>query len=254
MFAGENIDYTADLFKNDGCLPISIGNEASGSRANKIENNTAIQKDAAIFITTYEVQISVTTDSGDERVIVLPVVIYPNIVYTDSSSLINNMVDSNDGKGIFERVDDYRAGAISFSDLIFATDLVKQYKDKKIKNDNDFVKYLNKVDKITGVKDLLYGHNSFHKNFNIYIFDISTKRDIEKLLKGSVFVDKYKNKLTDTLAAFSVTFVDAEAEEVIILLDSIPGFSSLNFNMLKKEKDSDMKDVMKELMKNRQPF
>jgi len=253
-FGNESFDYTADLFKGDGPLPITIGNEAPGSRGNEIKNNNSIQKDTSVFLTTYEVQISVTTNSGDERVIVLPVVIYPNIIFTNATSFISNMVESNHGKGLFERIDDYRAGVISFSDLIFATDLVKEYKDKKIKNENDFAKYLNKVDKITGVKDLVYGHNSFHKNFNIYIFDINKKRDIETKLRGSVLVDKHKNKLTDTLAAFSVSFVDTEAEELIILLDSIPNFSVLNFNMLKKEKDNDIRDVIKELMKNRQPF
>jgi len=248
----ENFDYIMDLLEGDGPLPLP-GNESKHASVD-IKNNNAISKDVNMFVTTYEVQISVSTESGDTRVIVLPVVVYPNIIYTDSASLISNMVETNNGKHFFERFDDYRAGVISMSDLIFATDLVKKYKEKKIKNDNDFSKYLNKVDKVTSIKDLFYGHNSFHKNFNIYILDIANKALIEKELRGSVYVEKYKNKLTDTLAAFSVTLVDTEAEEVVIFMDSIPGFTSLNFNMLKKEKETKIEDVMKELVKNKQPF
>ena len=254
--AVESFDYTKDLFDGTGALPIA-GNEANwggSDKANKIENNIAASKDANIFVTTYEVQITVETENGDSRIIVLPVVIYPNIIYTDANSFLNNMVESNNGKHLFERIDDYRAGVISLSDLVFATDLVKKYKEKKIKNDNDFSKYLNKVDKVSTFKDLFYGHNSFHKNFNIYILDMSNKSLIEKELRGSIYVDRYKNKLTDTLAAFSVTLVDTEDEEVVILLDSIPGFTTLNFNMLKKEKETKIEDVMKELVKNKQPF
>jgi broad-specificity NMP kinase len=255
--ANESVDYTYDLFEGEGVLPLSAGNEASWQGDEKpttITNNSAMTKDANIFVTTYEVQISVSTENGDTRIIVLPVVVYPNIIYTDAASLINNMVETNKGKTLFERIDDYRAGMISLSDLVFATDLVKKYKDKKIKNENDFAKYLNRVDKVSSMKDLFYGHNSFHKNFNIYIFDIANKQAIEKELRGSVYIEKYKNKLTDTLAAFSVTLVDTEAEEVVVLMDSIPGFSTLNFNMLKKDKETKIEDVMKELVKNKQPF
>ena len=254
--ASEGFDYTSDLLNGEGPLPIP-GNEANYGGHDSvatITNNTSVSKDASIFVTTYEVQISVETENGDTRLIVLPVVIYPNIIYTDANSFINNMVESNNGKNLFDRVDDYRAGMISLGDLVFATDLVKKYKDKKIKNENDFAKYLNKVDKVSSIKDLFYGHNSFHKNFNIYILDVSNKAKIEKELKGSVYVERYKNKLTDTLAAFSITLVDTEAEEVVIFMDSIPGFSTLNFNMLKKDKETKIEDVMKELVKNKNPF
>jgi len=251
----ESIDYTKDLLEGKGPLPITYGNEDGlRNKETDVVNNTSIQKDTSIFLTTYEVQLTVTCDDGGNRVIVIPVIIYPNIVYTDASSLLNNVLENKHGKGFLDRFTDYRAGLISLSDLIFASDLVRLYKEKKIKNENDFAKYLNKVDKVSSIKDLFYGHNSFHKNFNIYIFDIALKSAIEKTIKGSVFIDRNKNNVTDSLSAFSVTFVDTEAEEVIILLDSIPGFSTLNYNMLKKEKDSEIKDVIKELMKNRQPF
>jgi len=254
--ASEGFDYTHDLLNGDGPLPMP-GNEANyggHDKAATITNNTSISKDVSIFITTYEVQISVETENGDTRLIVLPVIIYPNIIYTDVNSFLNNMIESNNGKGLFERIDDYKAGMISLGDLVFATDLVKKYKEKKIKNTNDFANYLNKIDKVSSMKDLFYGHNSFHKNFNIYILDVANKTLIEKELKGSVYVERYKNKLTDTLAAFSVTLVDSEAEEVVIFMDSIPGFTTLNFNMLKKEKETKIEDVMKELVKNKQPF
>jgi len=254
--ASESFDYTNDLLNGDGPLPIP-GNEANYAghdKAATITNNTSISKDVNIFVTTYEVQISVETENGDTRLIVLPVIIYPNIIYTDANSFLNNMVEGNNGKNLFERVDDYKAGMISLGDLVFATDLVKKYKDKKIKNENDFAKYLNKVDKVSSIKDLFYGHNSFHKNFNIYILDVANKAIIEKELRGSVYVERYKNKLTDTLAAFSVTLVDTEAEEIVIFMDSIPGFSTLNFNMLKKDKETKIEDVMKELVKNKNPF
>ena len=254
----EHFDYFSDLMDTTSLLPAneSIVNEkiSNMTHNSKMSNNNYIQKDVAAFINVYELQLQFNDVNGDSKAVTIPIIIYPNITYTNANTLIANMLDSDDDKRFLTRVDEYRSGAISLSDLIFATDLVKKYKDRKIKNENDIASYLNVKDKTTAISDLLHNKNSFSKNYNIYLFDINKKATIEKQIKGSIYKEKYKDKLTTALFAFSVSFVDTEKEEVIITIDDIPGFSVLGFNMLKKEKDNDIKDVMKELMNNRQPF
>ena len=159
LIGREDYDYTYDLLEGKGHLPINIEIGVEGDVRGKhteITNNTAIQKDVSIFLTTYEVQLTFKNKDDETRVAVIPITIYPNIIFTNVESLLNNVLDSDVGKTFFDRIDDYRAGVISFTDLIFATDLVKKYKENKIKNENDFAKYLNSMDKVSGVKDILY--------------------------------------------------------------------------------------------------
>jgi len=255
----ENFDYMTDLMcNNDDILPVTesiVDTKIEKSNSTgKLDNNSFIQKDVASFMNVYELQLNFTDVNGNDKVVTIPIIIYPNITYTNADTLIANMLDSDAGKTFFDRINEYRSGAISLSDLIFATDLVKKYKNRKIKNENDIAKYLNAADKSGTVKDILHNRNHFSKNYNIYLFDINRKATIEKQIKGSLYKEKYKDKMTTALFAFSVSFVDTTKEEVIIYIDDIPGFSALNFNMLKKEKDNDIKDIMKEMMNNRQPF
>ena len=249
----ESFDYVKDLYENKNFLP---GVEHKNTdKGNELKNNNFIQKDMGEFINNYELQIQMNDKSGNSHVITLPILIYPNITYTKADTLINNLVDSTHGKTFFDVFNDYRAGLKSLADVIFATSLIKEYKAKKLKNDNDFAKYLNSVDKISTVHEILYNKNSFSKNFNIYIFDNSYLPTINKLVKGNVFKNKYKEVLTNKLMAFSVTFVDIEEEEISLLMDSIPSFSIVNFDMLQKEKtNSDVSGIMKELMNNKTPF
>ena len=258
LIAGrEEIDYFKDAFVGGGVLPISVGLEkvdSSNSHTGRIENNTSIQKDTSLALTTYEVQLTVRDKNGSERGIVIPVMISPNIIFEDMDTFVNNMLDSNDDKTLFSRIDQMRASAISVLDLILATDLVDEYKRKKINNRNSFASYLNSMDKTSSLKDLLHNRNSFSKRFNIYIFDVNSMPTINRLVKGDVYKDKYKDEVLDKLMGFSMSFVDVEKETLVRFISDIKGFAVLDFAMLKKDKDSDIVNIVKEMMKNRQPF
>ena len=243
----ESFDYVADaLFNKDGILPIA-GVEATVS-------NQKLHKDANGFMNVYEIQIEIYVGKSGPRTITMPLIVYPNVAYTDANTLLSNMLDSDVDKGILDRIDQYRAGLVSLSDLIFATDLVKKYRDKKIKNPNDVATYLNAMDKTTTVKELLHNKKVFHKNYNIYILDVNKQATIEKQVKGSLFKNKYKDTFLNALAAFSACLVDDAQEEVVIYIDDIPGFSALSYKMLTKDKNNDITTIMKDLFNGKQPF
>ena len=208
-------------------------------------------------IMSFDLQIEYTTNIGGKivnRTISIPLMIMPNIRYVDGATLVNNMVDSKFGKTFLERWWDLRSGGISLLDFMFAGDLVKKYKEKKISNENQIANELNKLDKTTMVNDVLHRRHYFSRNFNIFVFEESLRPAIESELRGSLFKEKYKQKMLDDLMAFSVTFVDNEKEQVTLFLDSIPSFSVLNFNMLASDKKSDVAELAELFLKNQQPF
>ena len=208
-------------------------------------------------IMSFDLQIEYLVNAGGKvinRTISIPLMIMPNIRYVNGETLVNNMVDSKFGKTFLERWWSLRSGGISALDFAFAGDLVKKYKEKKISNENQIANELNKLDKTTMVNDILHRRNYFSRNFNIFVFEESLRPVIENELRGSLFKEKYKQKMLDDLMAFSVTFVDNEKEQVTLFIDSIPSFSVLNFNMLTSDKKSDVSEIAELFLKNQQPF
>lgn len=260
----EEVDPISDILKSEGFLNITVGaerkgpslreRELNGGAIDKISNNNAIQKDTAVAMTTYEVQLMVTDAKGNQRGIIIPVMVSPHIMFEDMEIFLNNMLDGDVEKTFLARLDEFRSGAISIMDLILATDLVRDYKDRKIKYKSNFASYLNAMDKTSSVKDVLHNRNSFSKRFNLYIMDVNMIPLVNKLVKGDIYKDSYKDEVLDKLMGFSMGYVDNEKETLLNMYDSIPGFTILDFKMLKKDKDSDVVDVVKEMMKNRQPF
>ena len=230
----------------------------NGERINDIRTNElrdTFKPDTDMMILELQINVSGRQNGQNfNRIVRLPLIIYPLIKYIDAESLVKNMLDSNFGKTFLERYWDLRAGAISLMDFIFASDLVKKYKEKKITNENAIANELNKLDKSIIVKDILYNTHHFSRNFNIYIFEESLRVLIESELRGSLFKNKNKEKMMDDLMAFSVTFVDNEKEQVTIFIDDVPGFSVLNFNMLASDKKSDVAELAELFLKNQQPF
>jgi len=135
-----------------------------------------------------------------------------------------------------------------------SSDLIRKYKARKLSSESDLANELNKLDKSYVIKDIIHDTAHYHKNFNIYNFDISMQTLIESNFRGSILKDKYKQKLMDEIFGFLVSFVDNEKEEVVMLLDEIPGFSVLSFDMLSKDKKSDVAELAEIFLKNQQPF
>lgn len=266
--AFEEIDYIHELFNDKNtALPLTVAQEASNSSI--VPNN--MTKFEQSFIQTYDIEITVNAKSmskatmnsdgsmskefkNNKRMLSMPLTIFPNIVFTDSNTLIDNLLSEEEDASFFNRFEAYRAGAINLSDLIFATDLVKKAKEKKIKNRNDVAKMLKGIQLYSGIDDIMNNKRSFSKNYNIYILDIDDKRKIDSILKSNVF-GAAKQKALSAMFAFSIGFVDTSKERLINIIDSIDGFSSIPFRMLKRDKESDdISEIFKNLLVGKQPF
>lgn len=214
-----------------------------------------LKVDTDIMSFDLQIEYAFNTPRGTStRTVSIPLMIMPNIRYVNGETLISNMVDSKFGKTFLERWWSLRSGGTSLLDFIFAGDLVKKYKDKKLSNENQIANELNKLDKTTMINDVMHNRNYFSRNFNIFIFEESLRTVAENELRGSLFKEKYKQEMLDDLMAFSATFVDNEKEQVTIFLDDIPSFSVLNFNMLDSDKKSDVSELAELFLKNQQPF
>jgi len=244
------IDYYRELKENVDKPFITAGFEAKNVSFKNTDDNIKINQ---MFIVNYDLEMTVSNGTDKPTVVKMPITVYPDIRFTDSVTLIESLVDDN-SDSFFNRLDDYKSGAISLTDLIFASDLVAKYKKKQLKNENDIVKYLRGINRISTVDSALTGRNNYSVNYNIYILDITDKVLIEEQVQGKIVSEKYKNKMLSQMMAFSISFVDVDKENVTISISDIPSFSVLNFKMLKKDKDVDVNEIFKKLLTNKSPF
>jgi nitrogen regulatory protein PII-like uncharacterized protein len=261
----ESIDPLEDLLREDGEWPPyivqnakagmeRIGDNIGSRRANDTEVYD-VNKLAEATMGMYDVSITYRRPGSVEpQVIVIPVIIIPVIIFTDVKELIDSLVLEDKDASFRERLDQYRAGVISLKDLIFATDLVKKYKEKKLKNKNDVAKLIKEINSVNNITGLISGRMKFSTNFNMYIFDINEKPLIDDAIGGDVYKFKYRRALADKLRAFSFTFVDNDKERIVYMLDDIMSPSVLTFKMLKNQKDAEINDVFKNLLLNKPPF
>ena len=244
----ESADFVGDLLKDKFVVP---GLEASNTGG---VTTTMTEKDSASFVNSYDIQIQMQNDVGEPCVITIPIIIYPKIIFEKAETLIKRRIGKNTTMSLMDEIDDVRAGVQSVMDIILATNLVKDYADRKLTKKSKFADYLENLDATASIKDILHNSNSFSKNFNIYIFSKSLVPVIEKVARGSLYKDKNKNMILDKLMAFSLTIVDNDSEQLEYFLSDVDGMSVINYQMLSKEKDADINKMLKELMMQKAPF
>ena len=254
----ESYDYLLDSLDSKGSLPIA-GYEAKGKNKKSKSTSTKyslseVNKLEQTFIVSHDIEIVTESKKGEKRIITIPLVFYPRFMYTNSETLINSLLSENVDASFFSRYEGYRAGAINLSDLIFATDLIKKVRDKKIKNENDVAKLLKGIQLSSTIADIYKGTSSFAKNYNMYILTTEDKVKIDTLLSGNVYAGS-KQELINAFYAFSISYVDLLKEQLVVTLDYIPGVSVINFKQLKTDKgDLDINNIFKSLLTNKQPF
>lgn len=197
----------------------------------------------------------ITNVNGMKHIISIPVLIKLHIIYTPISNIITMLKPNASDKSYANRLDEYKAGAISLSDLIFAGDLIRKYKQNKL-DDKD--KLLNMINNRTSsaYSKGVYGKGiGFENYYNILVITESDKIIIESHLKGKLKNDKYKAKLLEEAKALMVSIVDRDYERVTILTKDIHGKSDITFKALNKKggKNDDLTDIFKSLVANKNP-
>lgn len=225
------------------------GNDFRGSKTTVDNKNLP-----SIIQRNVDLEILVANSAGLKHVIVIPMVIKLHIMYVKNSQIINMLDPSSTDKSWGNRLDDYRSGAISFSDLIFAGDLITKYKDNRINDDSGLTEMINQRTLSANAKVITEGGVGFEKFFNMLVLSNATKAMVEKHIKGPIKKSKYKEQLMKQANALLVTHVDSDYERVTIHTKDIRGTSDVTFKSLSKgSKDNDMSEIFKALVSNRPP-
>jgi len=227
----------------------------SGSHSSRYETSDKIKTkisdmdQSLIYLKEVEVSFNIK-----DRTVVMPVTIKANIVYTDFSN-IQTLVDAEgDDKSFGARLDKYRAGLISASDLVFGNDLIEDYRNERFKDDNQLLGQLEtrRADALSKVHSGTIGYNLY---YNMLIVTEDEKEILETLVRGELKKDRYKEKLLEQSKSIGVTVVDTSYEMIEIFIKDLKGSTEVSFKNIKKasEKD-DMTEIFKALIANKPLF
>jgi len=196
-----------------------------------------------------------TNNGGIKHIVRIPVVIKLHIMYVSIDNVITMMEPNSRDKSYSSRLDEYRAGAISLSDLLFAGDLIKEYKKNKVKDTDGLLGMMNKRSMSAYTKSLSNGGIGFENYYNMLIISETDRIILEKHIGGRIKVDKYKNALLEQTKSLMVTIVDRDYERVTLYTKDIHGKSDVTYKALSKHggKSDDMSEIMKALIANKPP-
>lgn len=211
------------------------------------------------FIKIVNLDLKIQSKTGDNKKeikVTLPFVIAPLVVYTDSESFIKNALNAGVEDSFADRWLKFKSGEIGLWDLIFAGDLIREYKRNKIKNKNDIVNLIRNKNLGNIIHSALTLEGGFTTYTNIYIFDKSDEMLIEDILQEDLIDPEVWQDLALKLLAFDINFVDVEKETITNFITDMPTYSVLTFNDIKKKtKDNDdINELLKALLVNKPVF
>jgi len=186
----------------------------------------------------------------------IPFVIAPIVMYTNANTFIKNALGTDNDETFSNRWLQYRSGEIGLWDLMFAGDLINDYKRNKVHNKNDVANLIKKKSLKNMGGNVLMGEGSFTNYTNIYIFDKSDELMIEDIIQEDLIDAEVWQDLALKLLAFDISFVDSDKENITNFITDMPTYSVLSFRDIKKsEKNNDeINDLLKAMLINKPAF
>ena len=247
----DNVKMTAKMENNKNIKQIKVP-KASISEVNK---------DMTVMINKY-IDITYTLNASKNGVnetteIIIPVLIKANIIYTDFINIENLLEVSSRDKKFVNRLDEYRASAITLKDFLFAGDLITAYKKNKLKDKDALLSHLSNRTSRANSKLLTSNAIGFSKYYSMLIISKRQEAIIEHMLGGKLSKPKYLDMLMEQSKSLIVDVVDTNWERVVLYTKDLRGSTDITYKTLKKRKgdkdNSELVEIFKAITTNRQP-
>lgn len=195
-----------------------------------------------------------TLDTSTSK-IVIPITIRAFIIYAGVDSIINMLAPNSRDKSFGSRLDEYRAGAITFKELMFAGDLIKQYKENRLKDREGLIKLTNERIVSANAKIIENGMVGYEKYYNMLVLTNEDKIIFNRHIGGDIANEKYKQMFMNQSHAIVTTILDDDYERAQMLIKDIRGSVDIGYKNLskRKNKDIDISEILKAFAANKPP-
>lgn len=195
-------------------------------------------------------------DPRDKCVIEIPITVKANLVFVKAEEVINALMPKHDDKGIMARWDKWRSGGIKFwKDLVLCSDLIREYKQNKLKDKEDIMGKINSSEIAGMTKGAMTGQVGYERFYNMYLTTASDKTKIESFLRGKMDNPKFKENFLIKANGLSMMCLDPEWEIAQVYIKDINKPSIIKFDRLgkRKAKDGSLNELFKSLFSQQAP-
>jgi len=183
----------------------------------------------------------------DDKIITFPVVIFANVKFV-SSNTIKLMYAKESSQSPLDRVDDMQAGTISFiKDFIFAYDMIKDYKLRRLQDKEDVIKALRERKYSSLSKIASNGFVGYNRYYQMLVISPRDVENIRKTFRGKLANKRVRQQVLEETLSFSISVVDDMHEYLDVYIN---GLDNSIGSRLKDIKNSNKQDEhMEELLK-----
>ena len=176
--------------------------------------------------------------AGDEYII--PITIVGTIKVVPVEEIIVAISNYDYKKSFTYRYREWRSGGISLADLVFASDLIQEYKKNKLSKDSKLMSDIETKKRASGMRQTVTGTIGAEVSYNmIQVTDYELEM-IEKAYNKKLDSYNNRNAFLKVLNAHNLSVVDDDAERVQIFISDIQGSMDVGFNKLMKREDKDI--------------
>ena len=176
--------------------------------------------------------------AGDEYII--PITIVGTIKVVPVEEIIVAVSNYDYKKSFTYRYREWRSGGISLADLVFASDLIQEYKKNKLSKDSKLMSDIEMKKRASGIRQTVTGTIGAEVSYNMVQVTDYELEMIEKAYNKKLDSYNNRNAFLKVLNAHNLSVVDDDAERVQIYIADIQGAMDVGFNKLMKREDKDI--------------
>lgn len=171
---------------------------------------------------------------------IIPITIVGTVKVVPVEEIIVAVSNYDYKKSFTYRYREWRSGGITLADLVFATDLIQEYKKNKLSKDSKLMGDIETKKRASGIRQAVTGTVGAEVSYNmIQVTDYELEM-IEKAYNKKLDSYNNRNAFLKVLNAHNLSVVDDDAERVQIFISDIQGSMDIGFNKLMKREDKDI--------------
>lgn len=171
---------------------------------------------------------------------IIPITIIGTVKVVPIDEIIIAVSNYDFKKSFTYRLREWQSGGISLSDLIFATDLIKEYKANKLSKNSKLMTDIEDKRNTANIRKAVTGIQGAEVSYNMIMVTDYELEMLEKAYNKKLDNFNSRQAFLKVMNAHNLSVVNDDAERINIYIADINGSMDIGFGKLQKRNDKDI--------------
>ena len=171
---------------------------------------------------------------------IIPITIIGTVKVVPIDEIIVAVSNYDFKKSFTYRLREWQSGGISLSDLIFATDLIKEYKANKLSKNSKLMTDIEDKRNTANIRKAVTGIQGAEVSYNMIMVTDYELEMLEKAYNKKLDNFNSRQAFLKVMNAHNLSVVNDDAERINIYIADINGGMDIGFGKLQKRNDKDI--------------